>query len=289
MKSAMKTSVLQSILVPIDFSDKSDQALDMACTLARVTRCGLTLLHVLELPYATEIRKEKLRMELEKSAKSAMKERLKRAKGQLARLKIPIQTAVVVGNPVHVIVETASAGKYDLICIGNRITNGLRRLVFDTTTSGVIDLAPCPVLATTAKQPTIDFQSMMFGTDFRAGDLQIIKRVSRLAAELRSKLTVVHISKKKTFEEELKLAGLEQLCRRELDYKDLVFKQYFSAEVESGIEEAVKNIQAGLVILSRDHRGLLDTLFGSDVVDDLVYKSEVPILVFPSTTGGFGA
>ena len=279
------TSVLKSILVPIDFSDKSDRALDMACALARVTRCSITLLHVLELPYSTEIRKEKLRIELEKAAKSAMKASLKRAKGQLARLKVVVQTEIVTGNPVHVIVEMARKEKFDLICIGNRITSGLRRLVFDSTTSGVMDLAHCPVLATTAKQPIINFQNMLFGTDFRAGDLQIIKRVCALAAELKSKLTVVHVSKKKSFEDELKLAGLEQLCRRDLSYKELYFKQYFSAGVESGIEDAAKNIQAGLVILSREHRGLIDTLFGSDVIDDLVYKAEVPVLMFPGVAG----
>lgn len=285
MKS-LKPSVLQAILVPIDFTDKADRALDMACALARVTRCGITLLHVIELPYSTEIRKEKLRNELEKSAKSGMKSSLKRAKSHLARLKVPIKTEIVVGNPVHLIVETASAGKHDLICIGNRISSGLRRLVFDSTTSGVIDLAPCPVLATTAKQPTINFQSMLFGTDFRAGDLKIIQRVCDLASELKSKVSVVHISKKKSFEETLKLAGLEQLCRREVDYKDLVFTQYFSAEVESGIAAAFKNIEADLVVLSREHRGLIDTLFGSDLVDDLVYKAEIPVLVFPNLQGG---
>lgn len=282
MKST-KPSVLQSILVPIDFSDKADRALDMACALARITRCSITLLHVMELPYSTEIRKEKLRIELEKAAKSGMKVSLKRAKSQLARLKVAIKTEVILGNPVHVIVETASAGKYDLICMGNRITSRLRRLVFDSTTSGVIDLSHCPVLATTSKQPNINFQSMLFGTDFRAADLQIIQRVCGLASELNGKLTVVHISKKNSFEEELKLAGLEQLCRRAFDYKHLVFKQYFSAGVETGIEEAVKNIQAGLVVLSREHRGVIDTLFGSDVVDDLVYKAEIPVLVFPNT------
>jgi nucleotide-binding universal stress UspA family protein len=278
---AQKSASLKKILVPTDFSDKANRALEIACELARVTRCSLTILHVIELPYSTELRKAKLRQELEKSAKPALKETVKRAKSMLSRLKIDIKEQMVVGNPVHGIVQEASAGGYDLICMGNRITSGLRRLVFDNTTSGVIDLANCPVLATTSKHPSIQLSSMLFGTDYREGDLSILSKVCALANDLKSTLSVVHISKKKGFEEKLRSAGFETLTRQKVAYKDLRFQQFYNADVDSGIEKAIKDINAGLIILSREHRGILDTLFGSDVIDDLVYKVEVPVLVYP--------
>jgi nucleotide-binding universal stress UspA family protein len=278
---AQKNASLKKLLVPTDFSDKADRALEIACELARVTRCSLTILHVIELPYSTEIRKAKLRQELEKSAKVALKETVKRAKSMLSRLKIDIKEKMVVGNPVHDIVQEASAGGYDLICMGNTITSGLRRLVFDNTTSGVIDLANCPVLATTSKHPSIQFGSMLFGTDYREGDLSILGKVCALASDLKSTLSIVHISKKKGFEERLRAAGFETLTRQKVAYKDIRFEQFYNSDIDNGIETAIKDINAGLIILSREHRGILDTLFGSDVIDDLVYKVEVPVLVFP--------
>ncbi|MDP2188106.1 MAG: universal stress protein [Sphingobacteriaceae bacterium] len=278
---AQKSASLKKILVPTDFSEKADRALEIACELARVTRCSLTILHVIELPYSTELRKAKLKQELEKSAKPALKETVKKAKSLLSRLKIDIKEQMVVGNPVHGIVQEASAGGYDLICMGNRITTGLRRLVFDNTTSGVIDLANCPVLATTSKHPSIQLSSMLFGTDYREGDLSILSKVCALANDLKSTLSVVHISKKKGFEEKLRAAGFEALAREKVVYKDIRFQQFYNSDVDSGIESAIKAINAGLIILSREHRGILDTLFGSDVIDDLVYKVEVPVLVYP--------
>jgi nucleotide-binding universal stress UspA family protein len=278
---AHKKASLKKILVPTDFSEKANRALEIACELARVTRCSLTILHVIELPYSTELRKAKLRQELEKSAKPALKETVKKAKNSLSRLKVDIKELLIIGNPVNGIVQEASAGGYDLICMGNRITSGLRRLVFDNTTSGVIDLSNVPVLATTSKQPNIELGSMLFGTDFREGDLNILGKVCALANDLKSTLSVVHVSKKKGFEEMLRFSGFEALGRQRVAYKDIHFEHFYNSDVDSGIENTIKDINAGLIILSREHRSIFDTLFGSDVIDDLVYKVEVPVLVYP--------
>jgi nucleotide-binding universal stress UspA family protein len=278
---ANKIKTLKRILVPTDFSEKADRALEIACELARVTRCSLQLVHVIEVPYGTELRKEKLKKELERSARPALKESVKKAKGLLARLKVEVEGDLLVGNAVHAIVEEAAKGKYDLICMGNSITSGLRRLVFDSTTSGVIDLATVPVLATTAKLPSFNLGSMLFGTDFREGDLKILQRLCGLASDMKSTINMVHISKKKSFEEEIKLAGFEVLARKAVAYKEISFHQLVNSEVDGGIEAAVKQMNAGLVVLSREYKGLLDALFGSDVIDDLVYKVEIPVLVYP--------
>ncbi len=280
---AKKTSVVQKILVPTDFSPKADQALKIACDLAKVTRAEIVLLHTIDLPYSTELRKEKLRTELEKSAKPALKEQVKWAKTELSRLKINVDSKLVIGNPIQAIVKEAGEGKYDLICMGNRISSGLRRFVFDNTTNGVIDLSPCPVLATTDKVKEVNLRNMIFGTDFREGDLNILLRISRLARELKSHIDVVHVCKRRSFDETLRLTGFERLAEKKVDYKDMKFHQFVDDDVDEGIETAIKAMNAGLVILSREHRSFLDALFGSDVIDDLVYKAEIPVLVFPIT------
>lgn len=278
---AKKTSVVQKILVPTDFSPKAEQALKIACDLTKVTRAEIVLLHTLDLPYSTELRKEKLRTELEKSAKPALKEQVKRAKSDLSRLKVQVDGKLVIGNPIQAIVKEAEEGKYDLICMGNRISSGLRRFVFDSITNGVIDLSPCPVLATTDKVKEVNLKNMVFGTDFREGDLNILLRMSRLARELKSHIDVVHVCKRRSFEESLKLAGFESMAAKKVAYNDMKFHQFVDSDVDEGIETAIKAMNAGLVILSREHRSFLDALFGSDVIDDLVYKAEIPVLVFP--------
>lgn len=278
---AKKPSVVQKILVPTDFGSKAVQALQIACYLARITRAEITILHAIDLPYSTELRKDKLRNELEKAARPALKEQINLAKAQLSRLKIKINGKLVTGNAIQSIVKEAADGKYDLICMGNRINSGIRRFVFDNTTNGVIDLASCPVLATTDKLKEINLKNMVFGTDFREGDLNILLRISRLARELKSHIDVVHVCKRQSFEEELKLAGFESIASKKVTYKDIKFHQFMDSDVDEGIEAAIKAMQAGLVILSREHRTFLDALFGSDVIDDLVYKAEIPVLIFP--------
>jgi len=165
--------------------------------------------------------------------------------------------------------------------MGNRITSGLRRFVFDTTTSGVIDLTSCPVLATTSKLPEVKLERMLFATDFKENDLHILKKATDLAREFKSFIYVLHIRTKPSFDEKLRCIGFETLTRKVVDYKNLHFKQFQSSDVEEGFDKAIAEIYPDLIILTHQNRSFFDAVFGSNVVDDLVYRAEIPVLVYP--------
>jgi len=54
-----------------------------------------------------------------------------------------------------------------------------------------------------------------------------------------------------------------------------------SQEVGDGLSKAVESLGSDLVVVSRENRGLIDTLFGSDLIHEMVYRMEIPVLVFP--------
>ena len=179
------------------------------------------------------------------------------------------------------IVGTARELNAELICMGNRIATGLRRIVFDTTTSGVIDLSPCPVLATTSKLPEIRINKVLFATDYKDNDLQILKKATKLVSEFKAELQVLHIQTRDTFDEQLRDIGFQTLARREIKYKGLQFMQLKSSDVEQGLEKAIDAISPDVVVLTHQNRSFIDAVFGSNVVDELVYSAEIPVLVYP--------
>jgi len=272
---------LKTILVPTDFSDKANRAIDFAVMIAGNTKARIVLLHVIELPHGTNIQQDKIRKEHEKVSKPALKEAQERAKTKLVGTKIKVETLLRVGAPVTVIIKTAAEIKADLICMGNRITTGLRRFVFDTTTSGVIDLTSCPVLATTSKLPEVKLDRLLFATDFKENDLSVLQKATILAREFKSTIHVLHIKTKPTFDEKLRCIGFESLTRKAVDYKNLHFKSMQNNDVEDGLDKAIAEIYPDLIILIHQNRSFLDAVFGSNVVDDLVYRAEIPVLVYP--------
>lgn len=76
-------SSVKTILVPTDFSDKANKAIDFATLIASKTKAKIVLLHVVELPYGTNLQIDKIRREYEKGAKPALKQSVDRAKTNL--------------------------------------------------------------------------------------------------------------------------------------------------------------------------------------------------------------
>ncbi len=269
---------VRTILVPTDFSDKANRAIDYAVLIAKHNKARIVLLHVIELPNGTNLQKDKIRSEHEKVSKPQLKEAVQRVKVQ-GRIKV--ESIIRIGASVSTIVATAHEVNAELICMGNRIASGLRRLVFDTTTSGVIDLSPCPVLATTSKLPEVRINRALFATDYKANDLQILKKATKLVSEFKGELQVLHIQTRDTFDEQLRDIGFQTLARKEIKYKGLHFMQLKNSDVEEGLEKAIQAVSPDLVVLTHQNRSFIDAVFGSNVVDELVYRAEIPVLVYP--------
>lgn len=137
----------QSILVPLDFSVPSKQALDAAAAFARRFKAKLTLLHVVA-PVATPDFAASFPLVMENDKVMAA------AKAELVRLvtaaRFPRGTVEKVlvrfGSAFHEIADAAGTLKADLIIISTHGRTGLKHALLGSTTERVVRHAPCPVL-----------------------------------------------------------------------------------------------------------------------------------------------
>ena len=136
----------QNILVPVDFSRHSLEALRKAASLAR--RCGasLLLLHVMDPIYATGRFESATMRQLKEDARKHSERDL----AALARKELdpdfPAKSAIQAGIPYAEITKMASKERVSLIVIASRGNTGLKRLLLGSTAEKVVRFAPCPVL-----------------------------------------------------------------------------------------------------------------------------------------------
>jgi nucleotide-binding universal stress UspA family protein len=147
-------AALKKILVPVDGSPPSLSALEHALTLAEEGDAIIDLLHVdghdtFEVggvtPIAPRAREEVERMMAESFAQAQ------------AALGSRVAFLTLSGDPVRRIVETASAGAYDLIVMGTHGRIGRLRSLLGSVADAVVRNAPCPVL--TVREPGGEYQS----------------------------------------------------------------------------------------------------------------------------------
>ncbi|MDB6036170.1 MAG: putative Universal stress protein [Verrucomicrobiales bacterium] len=151
-RSAMPATI-KHILVPIDFSSCSMQALKKAVPLARQCGATITLLYVMDLSFHTPptgpANADKLKMELEAEGRVRLGETIQELKGQGVELRTMIQE----GLPYERICEAARQS--DVIVIGNTKPKPFWHLFSRRTAEAVLEKAPCPVLIVQDHEPGI--------------------------------------------------------------------------------------------------------------------------------------
>jgi nucleotide-binding universal stress UspA family protein len=145
LKEASKGEInLRKILVPVDFSECSQKALQYAIRFARAFRAEVLLLHVLEpyLPYPemtaldTAILQAKSREYGEKGLRKLL---------QSIGDEAVCRSLLRLGAAHREIVEAAKEHDVDLIIISTHGHSGLGRAMLGSTTERVVRRASCPV------------------------------------------------------------------------------------------------------------------------------------------------
>ena len=143
---------INSILVPIDFSETSAKALRYAIRMAEQFGSKITLLNVVE-PVATpDCAYHPLMLETDKMKESA-RERLDLL---CRKLNLPARmierTLVRYGTPFAEITAAAKTLKVDLIILTTHGYTGLKHVFMGSTAERVVRHAPCPVLTVREKE-----------------------------------------------------------------------------------------------------------------------------------------
>ncbi len=147
------------LLVAVDFSPFSEQALFFAGRLAEKLKARLLVLHVIHDPaeapgfYAQKGKKKKFLRSMEEAAEEMMEEFLLKMR-QAHPDQVPIQKAkplLVVGTPVTRIVEVAEKKQVSMIIMGSHGRTGLVNFLVGSKVQRVVQLSPVPV--TVVKTP----------------------------------------------------------------------------------------------------------------------------------------
>ena len=149
-----------NILVPLDGSEHSLGALEIAIQIAKKFDGKITLIHIYSVTIRPVIMPEPTTLtppmipamtpaEVSKAVEATRKAGasiLTDGEQKVKAEEVQVETLLKEGHTVQEIIRTAKEGKFDLIVIGGRGISKIRELLLGSVTDGVIHHAPCPVL-----------------------------------------------------------------------------------------------------------------------------------------------
>lgn len=134
------------VLCPIDFSESSRRATELAATIVDPGGAGITLLHAIELPitYSNLTPIRNLTGDVEKHAKELLDEWA----GELrAKTSVPVATLLRTGNPVaQTLAALDDDPAFDVVVTGSHGRTGLQRALLGSVAEKIVRHAPGAVL-----------------------------------------------------------------------------------------------------------------------------------------------
>jgi nucleotide-binding universal stress UspA family protein len=139
--------VFRRILVPTDFSHRSQVALDYAVQLARLMQGQLTLLHVFPEPSALDYTMNGPADEEWDQAREGAKNNLADAVAHAKRSFLEVDSKFRSGPDLRTeILRTAKEISADLLVLSTHGYTGWKRLLLGSDAENILEHAPCPVL-----------------------------------------------------------------------------------------------------------------------------------------------
>jgi nucleotide-binding universal stress UspA family protein len=145
----MFTANWKRICCPIDFSDASRGAMEVAADLARRFDAELVLLHAYPIPGYTfpdgsVVASPKMMQDLADQAQKHLEEWRLEAEKLVGAPRVTAEKAV--GEPAAEILEAAREARADLIVMGTHGRTGLEHALMGSIAERVVRRAHCPVL-----------------------------------------------------------------------------------------------------------------------------------------------
>jgi nucleotide-binding universal stress UspA family protein len=150
--------LIKKLLVPIDFSDYSKNALRYATQFAKQFNAKMYLIYVVEpIIYPADFSMGQVAIpSMDVDLHNRAEEELKNLASNFIDSSLEVVTMIKTGKPFVEINETAKEVDADIIIMATHGHTGMEHLLFGSTAEKVVRKAPCPVL--TLREPIKGFK-----------------------------------------------------------------------------------------------------------------------------------
>lgn len=279
---------MKTILLPIDFSNNSWNAVFTAIKLFHKVHCRFLLLHAYEagLQSVTGDSGEHTMVDIYRSlreeAESKMGKALAYVTGEHQDPRHTFEGTCLQGDLVHAIGKTIERHPVDMIVMGTQGATGARRVFMGSNTVRTLKaFRHKPILAVPGEYDLQVLKEVVFPTDYmQAVEPYEFGLFLEMLETWRARLHVVYVS------EEAKLSSKQQANKSLLEHhlKD-IRTVYEEIPLKDSLSETLsfyaKALHADIVAIVHRKRTFIDALIREPVVKRMAFASEIPILILP--------
>ena len=272
---------MKRILVPIDFSEYAENALKAAAFFAKKNNSEIFLLHLLELPgqmndaMTTGSSIPEVMLFINKA-----NDLLQKITEQPYLEGIKISTSVQFEKAFSGIMSFSKINKIDLIIMGSHGTSGIEELLIGSNAEKVVRLSEIPVLILKKDINEARFDNFVFASDFSEEVKKPFQKMIEFAQIFTAKISLVMIATPNSFKNTIDSEKKMKQFVKNFDIQNYSLHIFNDTNIENGIINFSKKINADLIGLCTHGRTGLAHFFNGSIGEDLVNHATKPVITF---------
>lgn len=279
---------MKKILIPTDFSEAANNALEAAIQIAKKSDqdLSLILMNVVDLDryfttneegeYVDARTDEKYKQHLIHTAGEKLGELI--AQYQLSNAVAKVET----GDVIEVINDHVENQGVDMIVIGAHTTSVYQEMLFSSTTDRVIRTVLCPVLTVRGKVNQLKADNIVFATNFSEAHERVFSQIKEIQRLFGSTIHLVYINTPSEFYNSRRIHSMKDDFLAKYPFENYTFSIYDDFTVETGIAHFLEDSGADMLALASTHfNNYLDYTTSVHTTDVLTDEVQKPVITFP--------
>lgn len=182
------------------------------------------------------------------------------------------------GKAINNICDFISEAKIDMVVMGTHGTSGLNEWATGSFAQKIVRSSPCPVLIVKNEIPSVDFQNIVFLSNFDLKALPAFEWTTEFANTFNSKIHMLNIDTPNYFTE------IPFLIKEAMDdfaatYSGPIEKHRVrSWNVEGGLKKFLKSLDADIVVVPTNGLNRWQSLFFTSIAEEIANHLAHPIL-----------
>ena len=240
---------LNTILVPVNFSDYAKHAMDLAIEIAKEKHSNILLLHVINVPdYQGVV--EGVKIDFLDSVKNVTSQHLSGLVKKAEKNGVKASYTIVAGLPGAEVVKFARDKQVGLIILGSKDYKKMDEMLGGSATERIVRYTDCPVITVKAPMRLSDIKNVVLATDLRTTHTFITSQLKQLIELTGAKLHILKVNTRDTWLPDTQIEKQLKAFNEIHHFDDFTFKVCNSENIEDGIIHYYDQVDADVVAMS---------------------------------------
>jgi nucleotide-binding universal stress UspA family protein len=271
------------ILIPVDFSDTSLQAMDYGISLAKAFKGEVKILNVVhfEGPPRANVNMKEIKDVMMADAKEEFT-KLQDGNHKKHGDEIKISYEVMSGHSVLYGIEKLIENEhYEFVVMGTSGASGLKKFLIGSNAADMVMNSPIPVLIIPNGVKFEKIETILYPTDFLNTEAEL-KKIISVAKIYNAKINLLHIdSEFKENKEELNRIKNEIIVDQNYPFIEFIIYNPTEGEtLKQSIDKHVVSTEADWVTMFTHKLSIWEKITGKGNTREMAMDSQVPLLAF---------